>query len=106
MKSTKNERRRHPRIPVKLQIKRKTTTHAPESVEYATDLSEGGLFIRTKETSVKKGATLEIAFSPSGHTKEVQARGRVVRVTNEGLAIEFLELDPDSRILLGYALAS
>src|SRR6186997_2240800 len=94
-----DERRRHPRVPVRLQIKRKTTVHAPEQVEYATDLSEGGLFIRTPSTGVQLGATIHVSFAPSEHTKEIQARGRVVRVTKEGLALEFIELDQDSRLL-------
>ncbi len=101
-----DERRRHPRVPVRLQVKRRTTVHPPEQVEYATDLSEGGLFIRTRHNDIKPGSTLDVAFAPTGHTREVQARGRVVRVTSEGLAIEFIELDPDSRLLLSYALAS
>jgi uncharacterized protein (TIGR02266 family) len=102
---TETERRRHPRVPVTLRIRRQTTTHSPTDVEYATDLSEGGLFIRTRDTA-KPGTTLQVAFSPGQNSsKEVEARGRVVRVTKEGMAIEFIELDPDSRILLGYALA-
>jgi len=90
---------------VTLRIRRQSTTHAPADVEYATDLSEGGLFIRTQERA-KPGTTLQIAFSP-GQTspKDVEARGRVVRVTKEGMAIEFIELDSDSRLLLSYALA-
>jgi hypothetical protein len=100
-----SERRRHPRVPVTLRIRRQTTTHAPTDVEYATDLSEGGLFIRTTETA-KAGTTVSLAFSPGQNAaKEIEARGRVVRVTSEGMAIEFIELDSDSRILLGYALA-
>ncbi len=105
MKSS-DERRRHPRVAVRLQIKRRTTVHAPDQVEYATDLSEGGLFIRTAQNDMKPGATLDVAFAPSGHSREVQARGRVVRVTSEGVAIEFIELDPDSKLLLNLALAS
>jgi uncharacterized protein (TIGR02266 family) len=103
---TQAEKRRHPRVPVTLEIHRKSTTHEPASVEYATDLSEGGLFIRTQQTA-KKGTTLTVSFAPSANApKEVEARGRVVRVTKEGMAIEFIELDPDSRLLLSYALAS
>jgi len=92
-------------MPVTLRIRRSETTHAPTDVEYATDLSEGGLFIRTQATA-KPGTTLQVAFRAGQNSeKEVEARGRVVRVTREGMAIEFIELDSDSRLLLSYALS-
>jgi hypothetical protein len=92
-------------MPVTLKIRRQTTTHAPTDVEYATDLSEGGLFIRTAEKA-KPGTTLNVSFAPGANaSQEVQARGRVVRVTKDGMAIEFIELDSDSRLLLSYTLA-
>ena len=62
------DRRRHPRSPVTLLVQHQTEAGASHEVDYATDLSPGGLFIRTARTA-RPGATLQIQFSPNRVTK-------------------------------------
>jgi hypothetical protein len=100
-----SEKRRHPRMPVILKVKRAATVHQPEQVDYATDLSEGGLFIRT-DNRPRVGTYMKLEFTPLPGSLSVTTECRVVRVSSEGVAIEFTSLDSDSRQLLNLAIAS
>lgn len=69
------------------------------------DVSPGGVFLKTQKT-MPIGATLELGFElPDRPQQELHARGRVVRVNSEGVAVEFVELDFDSSLLLNLALS-
>lgn len=72
-------------------------------VDYASDLSEGGLFIRTPRP-LAPGSSLQVKFSPERDSSLVHAFCKVSRVTGEGMAAEFLRLDPESAATLRRAL--
>lgn len=90
------ERRQHPRAPVSLLVRHEAAPGEPHVVDYASDLSKGGLFIRTARKPAKDD-TLHVEFSPARDAKLVRAFCRVARVTPLGIGAEFLQLDPESR---------
>ncbi len=73
-------------------------THKP-ATDYAKDLSEGGLFIRTKRIR-PLGAKLEVEF-PFAQSQQnasvIRAVCHVTRVTPDGIAATFMELDAESQ---------
>lgn len=73
-------------------------------VDYARDLSRGGLFISTRKPMSPK-ATLHVQFSPRKDAQLVSAFCRVTQVTAEGVSAEFVSLDAESARLLDAALA-
>jgi len=98
------DRRRHPRIPVTLLVQHQAEAGAAHDVDYATDLSTGGLFIRTRRPALP-GATLQVQFAPGKDSCLIQAYCRVARVTPEGMGAAFVQLDADSAEVLARALA-
>jgi hypothetical protein len=98
-----NERRRHPRQPVRILVQH---TNAPDDalqIDYARDLSPGGLFIASR-AKVAPNATLHVQFSPSRDSRMVHAFCRVARVTEEGFGAQFVSLDLDAHELIAAAL--
>ncbi|MBI3181567.1 MAG: PilZ domain-containing protein [Myxococcales bacterium] len=93
-----NERRRHSRVPANLLVQHLAGA-GEYQVDYSTDLSRGGLFIRTGRTA-KVGDGLTVQFAPAKDGRLVQAFCRVARVTGEGIAAEFLRLDEGSAEVL------
>ena len=74
-------------------------TDAPYEVDYASDLSTGGLFIKTHNVA-QLGSTIHVQFAPAKDARMVQAFCRVARVTPNGVGAEFLQMDPASTELL------
>lgn len=81
-------------------------SHADEGfeVDYATDLSRGGLFIATRK-SLSPQATVHVQFSPGKDARLVSAFCRVTHVTPAGVGAQFVALDADSAQLIDAALA-
>lgn len=99
------DRRRALRMPVTLLVQHQATSDGSFEVDYATNLSQSGVFIRTAK-NVAQGSTLEVSFSPKKDARLIQASGRVARVTPDGLAVEFVRMDAESASLLRKALAN
>jgi uncharacterized protein (TIGR02266 family) len=99
------ERRRFPRLPVNLLVQHQSTLSAPEQVDYATDLSQGGLFIHTA-TPAEKGAVVQVQFAPQRDSRLISAYCRVARVTPRGMGAEFVQMDSESQALLRRVLSN
>lgn len=99
------ERRRYPRLPVMVLIQHQANLTAPQRVDYATNLSAGGLFIHTASPS-QPGATVQVQFAPQKDSRIVSAYCRVARVTPNGMGAEFVQMDPESRALLRRVLSN
>jgi hypothetical protein len=99
-----SDRRRHSRLPVTLLVQYQAEAGAVQEVDYATDLSPGGLFIKT-QWPARAGATLQVQFAPGKDACLIQAYCRVARVTPEGMGAAFVQLDADSAEVLAKALA-
>ena len=94
------ERRQHSRHPVRILVQHHENTDAPYEVDYASDLSTGGLFIKTHNV-LPLGATIHVQFAPAKDARMVEAFCRVARVTAAGVGAEFVQMDPMSTELLG-----
>jgi hypothetical protein len=73
-------------------------------VDYGTNLSRGGLFISTLKPMTPK-ETLHVHFAPTKDARLVSAFCRVTEVTDEGIAAEFVTLDPEAEQLIAAAIA-
>ncbi len=104
-----HEKRREPRVGAVLKIRLAFGSMSDFVERYATNLSRGGLFIRTRDPQ-PSGTELELDITLD--TGEVVLRGRgVVRWTtppsapgephrDPGMGIKFTELTPESRALV------
>ncbi len=80
--------------------------HAHDSLEvdYARDLSRGGLFIATRKP-MSPSSTLHVQFAPRKDAQLVCAFCRVTHVTPEGVGAEFVGLDAEAVRLIDAAVA-
>jgi hypothetical protein len=99
------ERRQTPRHNVRLLVRHQSDGENAPVVDYASDLSHGGLFIQTSR-AVNKDETLQVEFAPMRDARLVVAFCRVARVTENGIGAEFVRLDDESKEALDAALAS
>jgi len=93
------ERRRHQRAPVDLQVSLKFPSVQQFLSAYAGDVSESGMFIRTEGPAHQPGQLVTLRFE-AGEERIVQGKARVVRVEAAGMGVEFVELDESSRRLI------
>jgi hypothetical protein len=87
------EKRKHERFPVVVEVK----VEYPEFgvfIANARDMSDGGAFLQfgsnPRRPAVGTVVTLQLARMPDGSEAPL-VKGRVVRVTNDGFAVEFAE---------------
>lgn len=99
-----HERRQTPRFPVRLLVRHQSDGESAPVVDYASDLSHGGLFIHTTR-AVTEDDTLQVEFAPARDARLVVAFCRVARVTAQGIGAQFLQLDDESKGALDDALA-
>lgn len=99
------ERRREPRHAVRLLVRHQSDGEVSPVVDYASDLSHGGLFIHT-DRAVRPDDTLHVEFAPLRDARLVVAFCRVARVTAQGIGAEFVQLDDESKGALAAALAT
>ncbi|MFL5318814.1 MAG: PilZ domain-containing protein [Myxococcaceae bacterium] len=98
-----SELRRHPRIPVTLLVEHQAGPAEPRHVDYAVNISRSGIFIRT-DAPAPEGTGVALSFAPKRDARLVHAYARVARTTKDGMAAEFLQMDPESAQLLETAL--
>ena len=99
------ERRRYPRVPLNLLIQYRSESFEKFMSEYASDISEGGMFIRTDEPR-EEGSMVYLQFTLEDGTKLIEGLGRIVRVNPDGgenprgIGVEFVNFDEHSRALI------
>ncbi|MBS1149273.1 MAG: PilZ domain [Myxococcaceae bacterium] len=93
------DRRNHARHPVRILVQHHENTGAPYEVDYASDLSTGGLFIKTHRVP-PLGSTIHVQFAPAKDARMVEAFCRVARITPSGVGAQFVQMDPASVELL------
>jgi len=97
-----SNRRRHPRAPLSLLIQYKFDSYEEFVSEYSTDISMGGMFIRTEQPR-PEGSMVYLQFTLRDGFTIIEALGRVVRVNPpngdqpSGMGVEFVNFDPESR---------
>jgi hypothetical protein len=93
------ERRRHQRAPVDLQVSLEFPSVQQFLSACAGDVSESGMFIRMAGPQYRIGESVTLRFA-AGTEQIVRGSARVVRVEPEGIAVEFVDLDDTSRKLV------
>ena len=99
------DRRRYPRAPVSLLIQYRFDTLEDFLAEYSTDVSIGGMFIRTQDVR-DEGSLIYLQFCLRDGAKLIEGLGRVVRVnpaTDDepgGMGVEFVNFDDESMKLI------
>jgi type IV pilus assembly protein PilZ len=102
------ERRRYPRVPLSLLIQYRFDTLEDFLSEYSTNISIGGMFIRTDKPK-DEGTLVYLQFYLRDGAKLIEGLGRVVRVnpadsasdkTEVGMGIEFVNFDEESMELI------
>ncbi len=99
------ERRAYSRHGVRILVQHHENPDAPYEVDYASDLSTGGLFIKTHNVA-PLGSTIHVQFAPAKDARMVEAFCRVARVTPAGIGAQFLQMDPTSAQLLEGVLST
>lgn len=90
-----NERRVGNRKPVRFLVQHQSSTETGYEIDYASDLSAGGMFIASRATPPRH-ATVHVQFAPGKDAPLVSAFARVTHVTPNGFGTEFVSLDPDA----------
>jgi uncharacterized protein (TIGR02266 family) len=99
--SSSVEQRRHTRINTALLVQYRFDLIEGYRTEYVTDISEGGLFVRTDRPH-EAGAYVQLQLTPRNCATIIEGLGLVVRVTRSeentvgtaaGMGIEFVSFD-------------
>jgi molecular chaperone DnaK len=100
------ERRKHPRTELRLLVQYRSDSFDTFLAEYASNLSPGGIFLRT-DSPHPLGSTIFLQFFLADGSKLIEGMGQVVRVnepTNAGrepgMGIEFTNFDEASMTLI------
>jgi len=103
-----NERRRYPRVPLSLLIQYRFDTLEDFLAEYSTNISIGGMFVRTDQPR-EVGSLIYLQFYLRDGAKLIEGLGRVVRVSEPGpddestacgMGIEFVNFGEESMKLI------
>ncbi|MBK6689788.1 MAG: PilZ domain-containing protein [Deltaproteobacteria bacterium] len=107
MSESSKDRRRFPRVPLNLLIQYRFDTFEDFISEYASDLSEGGMFIKNDDDddTHEEGQLVYLQFTLKDGTRLIEGLGKIVRINDQrsgdpGLGIEFLNFDEDSKALI------
>jgi uncharacterized protein (TIGR02266 family) len=108
-KGDSSERRRYQRVPLSLLIQYRFDNLDDFLAEYSTDISIGGMFIRTEEIR-EEGSLIYLQFYLKDGSKLIEGLGKVVRVNRPdpdgknkgscGMGIEFVNFDQNSMQLI------
>jgi hypothetical protein len=93
------DRRRHQRAAVDLQVSLRFQSVQQFLSACAGDISESGMFIHTGSGEHQPGEMVALRFD-AGKERIVHGTARVVRVDPGGVAVEFVDLDQTSQKLI------
>lgn len=100
------DRRKHPRANLQLLIQYRFESFDQFLAEYSTDLSVGGLFIKT-EAPREEGSFVYLQFALNDGSRLIEGMGKVVRVNppgdptrTAGMGVEFVNFDEESMALI------
>lgn len=92
----RNHQRRRLRVPFQVDVELHVEGHDIISVT-SKDISMKGVFIETEE-KIEEGRPCSVRISLTGASgiPPLDIKGKVARVTPEGVGVEFLEMDSES----------
>ncbi len=80
------KKRHHPRKAFRLCVR---MSHGEASKQYnARDISLGGIFVETSE-KLAPGQKVKISLPFANQDRRIKMNGKVVRITNDGVGIQF-----------------
>jgi len=103
-----SEKRKYPRVPISVRVVNITSGNF--TYYLATNISTGGMFLRTDEP-LAEGTGLTLQFSLPDHDRKIQVEAKVVRSQRSvpgspypsGMGVKFTRLDPeDLKIVQGF----
>ncbi|MFO0727663.1 MAG: PilZ domain-containing protein [Myxococcota bacterium] len=99
-----SERRKYPRVDLNLLIQYRFDSFDDFLVEYASNISEGGIFLRTNAER-PHGSMIYLQFALRDGTTLIEGLGKIVHVNppdsaEPGLGIEFVSLDEESKDMI------
>ncbi len=93
------EQRRSPRTPFNIRVQYATVDAL--FADFTRNINEGGLFIETSDPC-PVDSVVGLDFELPGDTVPVRTQGRVVWVNDDGMGIEFEDLDGASRARINH----
>jgi type IV pilus assembly protein PilZ len=102
MSADKENRRKHVRVPQSLLVQYRFNTPEDFLSEYSTNLSMGGMFIKTEDPS-DVGTLVYFQFVLNDGDKLIEGLGRVTwcnRGVEPGMGLEFINMDDESLDLI------
>ncbi len=93
------ERREETRVPARLLVQHQVAAGETFDIDYARDLSRGGLFIETRKPFMLE-STVHVQFAPRRDGVLVSAFCRVAHVGAQGIGAQFVALDEASGKLI------
>ena len=86
--------RQHPRREIQIEVQLSFLGHESRTV-ITRDMSEGGLFMRLHDTEhYPMGEMVNLRFKdPLDNFKETEKDGIIVRHTDDGMAVAYIEID-------------
>ena len=107
----REERRRNPRVELAALVEVANADYDGYAEIHrltAVNVSRGGLFVQRRPSLFHLGTLVRLAIVTEalGKGALVRAHGRVVRVEDDGFAVEFTRLDPDDAARLDWLLAA
>jgi len=99
--------RRHTRADMPIVVEYRVASYEQFLSDYAANLSEGGIFIRTQQPCTL-GATIFFQFKLDAGNTLIEGMGKVVHVSEDGergMGIEFVQLAGESREIIAEIVA-
>jgi len=92
-----DERRQSPRVEFKTEIVLNTPSQSYRLEGSSGDISRKGIYIYTKEDiPVETVCEVKVVLSGAQPPVVIDVKGRVARKTDDGIGVEFREMDLDS----------
>ena len=98
-----NERRIADRKSVRILVQHQSSSEGGYEIDYASDLSAGGMFIASRATPPRH-ATVHVQFAPAKNAPLVSTFARVTHVTPDGFGAAFIGLDTDAACAISAVL--
>jgi uncharacterized protein (TIGR02266 family) len=95
------EKRRSPRTPFNIRVHYSTVDAL--FADFSRNINEGGMFIETTEPC-EIDTVVNLDFELPGDTAPIRTRGRVVWVSEDGMGIEFEDLDAAARARINHLI--
>lgn len=99
-----DDRRKHPRAVAHMSVEMRARSFGDLAHDATSDLSTGGMFIKT-ERQLALDDVVEFRIVTEREMGVIEGQARVVRVTDEGVGVAFLDLEEPYRSMVDMLVA-